>query len=382
MTALSTDGPHVNPAIVTEGSEHPHVVGLAIESAGQTVVGNGSNRRPVDGCMPHHLAQRWPGQQFEADERADRVAGQSEDGNVLRARREQTERERLGRLDGYLHPLHVGNARQHRLDHVVVAHADAAAGDDCIAARRSAVEHFLQHRLVVAHDSEVDGLATRVAHCSQQHGAVALANLARLQRRSVVDQLVAGTQHRDPNSGNHRHHGRVHAGQHTRNSGGDEGARRVQRRTCTHVVANPAHRNTSRGRHTNANAHGAIHTAVTQQLGVLHHHDRIGPRRHRRAGHDANGLTEQQHAVGVRTGSHFADDRQIDRYVRERRSDDRIAINGAVGERWHILGGDHCGRQNQAGCLAAWHVDRRCGRAAVEHGAAGLGDVDHAATVP
>ncbi len=49
---------------------------------------------------------------------------------------EQPERERLGRLDRDLHPAHVGDPRQHRLHHVVVAHADAAAGDDGVARRR------------------------------------------------------------------------------------------------------------------------------------------------------------------------------------------------------------------------------------------------------
>ena len=47
---------------------------------GSPDVGDGDDRRSVEDGVAHHLAQRRAGEQLEADQRADRVAGQPEHG--------------------------------------------------------------------------------------------------------------------------------------------------------------------------------------------------------------------------------------------------------------------------------------------------------------
>lgn len=240
----------------------------------------------------------------------------------------------------------------------------------------------LEHGFVVAHDAEIDCVASGIAHGTQQHRAIALADLAGLQWRAVVDQFVAGGEHSHSRPWHHRDDGRIDAGQHTGHCRGDERAGRVQRRTGPHVVAHATHGDADRHRPPHPHSHATVDSAVTEQLGVLHHHDGIGARRHRGTGHDANRLTRLQHPVGVRTGRHLADDRQLDRGSGHGGGDHRVTIDGAVGERGHVLRGHHRCRQHQAGGFAARHVDRHRRRAAGEHVGAGLGDVDHAATVP
>ena len=63
-------------------------------------VGHADQARAGEAAVAHHPAQRRPGQQLEADQRAHRVAGQPED----RRAGERAEGERLGRLDRDLHP--------------------------------------------------------------------------------------------------------------------------------------------------------------------------------------------------------------------------------------------------------------------------------------
>ena len=69
-------------------------------------------------------------------------------------------------------------------------------------------------------DAEVDRLAARRGDQPEQHRLVALADLAGPQRRAVVDQLVAGRQHRHPRppGDDHRRRG-VDAGEHAGHRG-------------------------------------------------------------------------------------------------------------------------------------------------------------------
>ena len=108
------------------------------------------------------------------------------------------EGERLGRLDRDLQPVHVGDPAEDRLDHVVVAHAHAAAGDDGVVAGRGVAQHGLELGLVVGHDAAGVDDAAGGGQQRRQHGRVALPDLARAQRATVGDELVAGRQHGDP----------------------------------------------------------------------------------------------------------------------------------------------------------------------------------------
>ena len=82
------DGAHVHPAVGAERGEHAHVVRSCRRvrrgrpsSATASTVGRSSAR------VAHHLPQRRAGEQFEADQRADRVAGQAEHRHLPPCRR-------------------------------------------------------------------------------------------------------------------------------------------------------------------------------------------------------------------------------------------------------------------------------------------------------
>ena len=91
------------------------------------------------------------------------IAGQAEhrhDASVVGL--QQPERERLRRLDGDLHPLHVAEPVEHHLDEVEVAHAHAAAREQRIARRHPSLHRFCDHALVVSGHAEVDGGGVRL----------------------------------------------------------------------------------------------------------------------------------------------------------------------------------------------------------------------------
>ena len=87
----------------------------------------------------------------------------------IRGAVDRAERERLGRLDRDLHPRHVGDAAEHGLDDVVVAHADATTRDDRVALDRSLTEHSFEAGLVVADGAHVVDVAARIAQQAGQH---------------------------------------------------------------------------------------------------------------------------------------------------------------------------------------------------------------------
>ena len=88
--------------------------------------------------VAHHLPQRRPGEQLEATPsttpgcRAGRTPGRRAVGPAG----DGAEGQRLGRLDGDLHPPHVADPVEHDLHEVEVAHAHAAAGEQRVARRR------------------------------------------------------------------------------------------------------------------------------------------------------------------------------------------------------------------------------------------------------
>ena len=95
---------------------------------------------------------------------------------------DRAEGERLGRLDGDLHPVHVGDPTEHGLHHVVVAHADPAARDDRVTASGGLAQRRLERVLVVADRAEVDDVAAGLVEHRGEHRPVALADLSGLQR--------------------------------------------------------------------------------------------------------------------------------------------------------------------------------------------------------
>ena len=82
-----------------------------------------------------------------------------------------------------------------------------------------------------------------------------------------------------------------------------------------------------------------------------------------------------------RAGGQLADDVELDRWRGRVGGDDGIAVDGAVGERRHVLvGGDVVG-EDEADGVGGGGLDRGQRRAGVEHDALGVGEADHGLTV-
>ena len=338
--------PHVVAAVVGRTRRRPACSGscrragvAAPSSATATTVGRSMTVWPII------LRSAGRAKQLEADQRAHRVAGQPEHRHATVARGEQPEGERLGRLDRDLHPAHVGDPRQHRLDHVVVAHADPAAGDDGVARCRRLAQHGLERRLVVADDAEVDGLAAGLGDqrraawscCSRGSGPGAAASRRRpVRRRSTARRHAPGDTTRTSPG--------VDAGEHAGDGRADDGARRrtaaVPARTSSPTPRTDAPAATDRcDQHTSPPSRRSVSSTIT---------DGVGTGRHRRAGHDADRLAGTDDPIGRRTGGDLGDHAQLDRGHRPRRAartaypSTAVLANGGTSSR-----GDHGVGQHQ-----------------------------------
>ncbi len=176
MASLRADGTHVVAAVVAEFAVHPREVDLAVGLAVERDIGDGDDAGARQATMAHQPPKRRPREQLEADERADGIARQPEDRGAL----ETPEGEWLGRFDRDLHPGHVGDPAEHRLDHVVVAHRHATARHDRVAVDRRRAQHPLELDLVVADHTEIDHLTSALGQQRGQHRLVALADLTEL----------------------------------------------------------------------------------------------------------------------------------------------------------------------------------------------------------
>ena len=125
----------------------------------------------------------------------------------------------------------------------------------------------------------------------REHRPVALADLAGLQRRTVVDQLVAGRQHGDRRPRDTPATvARVDAGEHA----GDRRVARPCRRGTARRRLRRRRRRDARRRPAATATRQADPVGRRPSLGVLDHHDRVGAGRHRRAGHDADRLARRR----------------------------------------------------------------------------------------
>jgi hypothetical protein len=95
-------------------------VGLAVPTTPERRRRDSGHHERSDIGPPRHRPQGGSGQQLEADQRAD--TGLPGRPNTGTGPVEQSERERLGRLDGDLHPAHLGDAAEHDLHVVEVPH--------------------------------------------------------------------------------------------------------------------------------------------------------------------------------------------------------------------------------------------------------------------
>ena len=221
----------------------------------------------------------------------------------------------------------------------------------------------------------VDRLAAGLAHHAEQHRLVALADLTRLQRGTVVDELVAGGQHGHPGPPHHLDAPRADRGEHSRHGRGDQVAGPEQLRAGADVVAHPTNRRPRLDGSSDPDASPAV-----EPLGVLHHHRGVGAGGHRCAGHDPDRLARTHCVLARGTGGDLVD--HVELHRRLARPGDvggahGVAVDGAVRERGHVLARDHGGSEHRPGGVAEGQLDGGQGRAPLEDVVAGVALGDH-----
>ena len=140
-----------------------------------------------------------------------------------------------------------------------------------------------EHGFVVAGDSEVDRLVPGLFEHGKEHRAVRVADHARPER-AALHQLVAGRAHADPRARETQDLGDVEAGEHPEVRRREQGARVEHALPGFEIAAGRAHViAVRRGRE------DRDRTSPSARV-QLDHHDGVGTRGHRRAGHDPDRL--------------------------------------------------------------------------------------------
>ena len=283
--------PHVR---AVEGGAHPQEVGLAVGPAAHVGVGDRPDQRAGRGRRGRPCGAA-PGRASSSKDtkRRHRVAGQPEDRGAV----EQAERERLGRADGDLHPVHRRDAAEHRLHHVGLAHAHAAARHEHVAAGRALAQAGLEHGLVVGHPAEVDRLGAgrrppgRRASAGSSRGSGrgrGARPAARARRRwragPTRGRGTTVTSVRPTLASTPRWVGRSRVPAGTTSSP-----------ACT---SSPAPRTAVPGSTCSVRST----SSGPGRAAALDHHHRVGPVGHRRAGHDPDRLARADRPVGRHPG--------------------------------------------------------------------------------
>ena len=266
----------------------------------------GLDGRAAVGQVAHHPAQRGQHEHLEGDEGGDRVARQREDRSLVLAH--HTETLRLARLHGNPAEPNGAERGERLLDHVVVAHGHAAAGDDRVGAHQLVAERGEEGGRLVGNDADPVGDRTRAAYGRGEHVGVA-----------VVDGVVAAGGARLTQLGARRedHHARARAdhdggtadtGQQSEMPRAEEGALLDEQVALAHVLAGRAHVLALLGRSGDDDLGDAA-------VGPLVGHDRVRTSGHRRAGHDLDGCPGRHREQPRLAGADLTDDRKVHRVV-------------------------------------------------------------------
>ena len=351
MAALWARVAYVQSAVIAEVSHHAHEVFFAIALALEWHIGDRAHLRALGFSVSHHHAQGRASEKFVTDHARHGIAGKSEHGNAAAIFRAQhAEGKWLRRLDRHLHPVHLGNFRQHGLHHVVVTHAHATARHEGIHVTGGLGEHPLEFGFIIRNDAEVHHVAARCTNDRVQHRQVALANLSGGECGTVGHQFITGGKQRHSCSAIHLHVLGIDAGKHADRC-------RIQHRSGTkHGVASLHVTSRFANRRTRLRSRRQAHTVVANFLGVFHHHHSGGARGNWRARHDAHRLADTDRLVGGLASRHRVDHVQFDRGARHILCPHGIAIHRRVVEGWHVFARHHVFGKHQSNCLAV--VDR------------------------
>ena len=157
-------------------------------------------------------------------------------------------------------------------------------------------------------------------------------------------QLVAGGDHPDARTRVRRDLGQAERAEHAEVRGTEHGARVEHGVALVEVAAGGAHVQPRLDLHRDPHAVGAV------ARGRLHHHDGVGARRDRRAGHDADRLPgTDRHGrcvPGREVAHHVQPDRRGVRRARGVGGPHRVAVHRGVRERRDLLARDDVGREH------------------------------------
>ena len=145
------------------------------------------------GILPAgHFAQGGHDEQVEGYEAADGIAGEAEDEAAAVFDVGGGEGDRFAGLHADTAVVHGAGVFEERFDQVEIAHGDAAGCQEDVGLHKTAVDAELEGFLCVAGDAQVDRLAAGGVDGGQEHGAVAVADLAGAEGFSGLDEFVAG----------------------------------------------------------------------------------------------------------------------------------------------------------------------------------------------
>ena len=197
--------------------------------------------------------------------------------------------------------MNLAQALQQRLDEVVGAHRDAARGDQDVGVDERLLDQRPKLLRVVGRDPQQAHLGAGLGKSAEQREAVGVDDLARTRLIPDLDQLVAGRHQGHPRKAPDRERGEAHRGgkaqlggpERTAGPQGDLAALQVGARLME--VGAPGHP-------------GPDADEVAVEVGVLHHHDRVGAFRQHPAGQDPGRRARLQRAGEGMAGGRLPED--------------------------------------------------------------------------
>ena len=336
------------------GDAHRHSR-LELRLAARRQPGHAPQDRRDDVVEGEHRRGREAGQDDHglaaADREAEGLAGLQRDPVGDDPRRSQPRHEAVGEVAGALR----GAARQ----------------DDHVAFGVGSADRRVERRLVVRDGAVEDGLAAVLGHRGADDRAVGVVDRRRRQRPARRDQLVAGREHADARTAEHRDGGEAAGGEHADLARADDGAAPQQGLASRDVRAGEADELAGRRRAPHRNARLR---RILIRVRLLDHDDRVGAARDRRAGGDGRRRARSDDTGrGDAAGDDLVVQPQGNGRGFARRGDIRRAhretVDGRAVEGRHVAGRSHVFGENTAqrlGKLGPLGPDRRRAQGALE----------------
>ena len=327
-----------------------HEERLSVGLPWQVDVGDRRQSRLDQIGVPGHLPQCGSGEEVEGDRRGNRVAGKAKDREPPV---DHAERERLGRPNRDLHPVHRGAAQfaQNDSNDVEIPDADPATRDQRIALFCRSLDDLSQDGRIVRDDAEVNDRVAGPLQERRQHRAVAIADGAPGEGPRTLPQFVTGRKDPDGRRTVDRHRVKTEPSQHPEVSRAERGTDRDDLASRGHVAAGSPHGGPRPDRllddHPSPIALGAR---------PLDHAHRVGSIGEGGAGHDPDGLVDPHRDRTAVPGHDRIDHPEPGGRIDDVRRTQREAVHRRVGERRDVFVRHDgcCGDATRARRQAAW----------------------------